>query len=254
MRRRGVIELNTIYNEDCLETMKRMPDGVVDLIISSPPYFNLRDYANWDTYESYLESVSDWFEEMTRVLKQGRHIAWNIQDNLPEPTKDGRHYHALMPDTVKIAQTHGLEWEVNIVWNKQNSTQLMMGSYPYPPTMIYAQMTESICIFRKPGKADLSSKNENSKLSREEWGSMIRNVWNIAPQTKSLHSAPFPLEIPKRLIKLHSFIGDTVYDPFMGSGTTAKACIDLSRNYIGSEISKEYCEIAENRLKQGVLL
>lgn len=84
------IQLNTIYNEDCLETMKRMPDGFVDFIVSSPPYFNLRDYANWDSYESHLESVENWFVEMFRVLKQGRHVAWNIQDNTPEPTKNGR--------------------------------------------------------------------------------------------------------------------------------------------------------------------
>lgn len=248
------IQLNTIYNEDCLETMRRMPDGFVDLIVSSPPYFNLRDYASWESYESYLQSVRLWFQEMTRVIKQGRHIIWNIQDNLPEPTKAGRHYHALMPDTIKIAQECGLEWETNIVWNKQNSTQLMMGSYPYPPTMIYAQINESICVFRKPGKADLAKKTEESKLSREEWSRYVRNVWTFSPQTKSDHPAPYPKELPSRAIKMHSFVGDTIYDPFMGSGTTAKACQELGRNYIGSEISKEYCEIAEKRLKQEVLL
>ena len=246
--------INQIVLGDCLETMKRMPDGFVDLTVTSPPYLNLREYSSWNTYDDYLKDVGKWLSELYRVTKEGRHLAWNIQDNLPEPSKGHRQYHALMPDTIKIAQQAGFEWEVNIVWNKQNSTQLMMGSYPYPPTMIYAQMTESICIFRKSGKADLSRKSDDSKLSREEWGSMIRNVWNITPQTKSLHSAPFPKEIPSRLIKLHSFEGDTVYDPFNGSGTTSVASQNLNRNYIGSEISKEYCEIAEERLRQETLL
>lgn len=248
------LKLNTIYNEDCLETMRRMPDGFVDLVVSSPPYFNLRDYANWETYESHLKSVNAWFAEMFRVLKQGRHIAWNIQDNTPEPTKNGRHYHALMPDTIKIAQKSGFEWERNIIWSKNNATQVMFGSYPYPPNMIYSTVTESICIFRKPGKTDLSNKSDESKVPQKEWNYLKNNLWTFTPQTKSSHPAPYPIELPTRAIKMHSFVGDTVYDPFMGSGTTAKACQDLNRNFIGSEISKEYCDIAEGRLKQGVLL
>lgn len=248
------LELNTIYNEDCLETMKRMPDGFVDLVVSSPPYFNLRDYANWETYESHLNSVSAWFSAMFRVLKQGRHIAWNIQDNTPEPTKNGRHYYALMPDTIKIAQNFGFEWDRNIIWSKNNATQVMFGSYPYPPNMIYSTVTESICIFRKPGKTDLSNKSDESKVPQKEWNYLKNNLWTFTPQTKSSHPAPYPIELPTRVIKMHSFVGDTVYDPFMGSGTTARACKDLNRNYIGSEISKEYCDIAEERLRQEVLV
>lgn len=234
---------------DCLEKMKEIPDNNIDLIITSPPYFNLKDYSQWAKYDDYLLDIAKCFKELKRILKQGRHIAWNIQDNIPNPSKVlGRRYYALMPDTIKIAQGFGFEWERNIIWNKNNATQVLFGSYPQPPNMIYSCVTESICIFRKPGKTDLSNKTEASKVLQKEWNVYKNNLWHMHPETHSTHPAPFPVELPSRLIKMHSFINDLVLDPYSGSATTAIACILLKRNFIGYEKSKIYLKTAENRI------
>tara|TARA_Y100001963_G_C6701512_1_gene409725 strand:- start:246 stop:989 length:744 start_codon:yes stop_codon:yes gene_type:complete len=237
------------FAEDELE---KLYDNSIDLTITSPPYFNLKRYDDWNvwnTYQEYLDWVEVILTNLHRVTKNGRFVCWNIQDNLPNPTKDGRKYYALMPDTIKIAQKCGFEWECNIIWNKSNATQIMLGSYPFPPTMIYRQVTESICIFRKFGKADLSNKNLTDKLDKQTWSDYTNIIWNIAPKTKSDHPAPFPEEIPKRLIKLHSFTGDVVLDPFVGSGTTCKVANDLDRRYIGFDSSEEYIDMTKERLK-----
>jgi site-specific DNA-methyltransferase (adenine-specific) len=116
--------------------------------------------------------------------------------------------------------------------------------------MIYRQTVESICIFRKFGKADLSNKKESDKLSKEEWKKYTKIVWDFSAQTKSKHPAPFPEELPKRLIKLHSFEGDVVLDPFVGSGTTCKVAKDLGRNYIGIDKEQKYIDIAKERFHE----
>jgi len=232
---------------DCVQVMSNMKNESIDLVVTSPPYFNLREYSHWNNYENYLDFIESVFNELSRILKNGRFVCWNIQDNLPNPTETGRKYFALMPDTVKIAQKFDFEWECNVLWNKQNATQIMLGSYPYPPTMIYRQITESICIFRKHGKADLSHKKESDKIDKETWANYTKIIWNISAQTKSYHPAPFPEEIPKRLITLHSFSGDIVFDPFVGSGTTCKVARELKRNSIGIEIHEPYYEIAKKR-------
>ena len=240
--------MNKITHGDCVEKLKDLSDCSIDLTVTSPPYLNLKEYSFWRTYDDYLSFIDSVFQELHRVTKQGRFVCWNVQDNVPNPTKDGRKYFALMPDTIKIAQKYGFEWECNVIWNKSNATQIMLGSYPYPPTMIYRQITESICIFRKFGKPDLSNKKSVDKLDRETWAKYTKIIWDIQPQTKSDHPAPFPEEIPKRLILLHSFTGDVVLDPFVGSGTTCKVAKDLGRNYMGIDVSYEYVCIANDRL------
>ena len=236
--------------------MKDISDNSIDLIISSPPYLNLRKYSFWNSYEDYLEFITKVFSELSRIIKDGRYVCWNIQDNIPNIEKGNRNFYALMPDTIKIAQSFGFGWENNIVWEKRNASQLMFGSYPFPPTIIYKQTTESICIFRKQGKADLSNKKESDKLSKEDWIEYTKCIWDIMPELnrkKIGHPAPFPKEIPERLIKLHSFIGDTILDPFAGSGTTGVSCKNLNRNYILIEKDDTYCGIIKNRLSQTTL-
>lgn len=242
--------MNKIIHCDCLsdQGFYSLGDESLDFIVSSPPYFNLREYAEWKTYNDHLVDVAHWFKEMFRVIKPGRHVCWNIQDNTPEPSKDGRHYHALMPDTVKLAIHSGFEWERNVYWNKRNATQVMFGSYPYPPTMVYSCVTETICIFRKPGDPDLSNKSEKSKLDKKEWNEYKNNLWTFPPQSASVkHPAPYPVELPARCIKMHSFVGDLVLDPFMGSGTTAVAAMQLDRKYLGFEKHEEYIKLSHKR-------
>jgi DNA modification methylase len=105
------MELNKIYNENCSVFLPKISDNFIDLVVTSPPYYNLRQYSCWNTYQEHIDDVKIWFTELERVLKPGGHICWNIQENIPEPSERGRHYYPLMPDTVKIGTELGLEWE-----------------------------------------------------------------------------------------------------------------------------------------------
>lgn len=136
----------------------------------------------------------------------------------------------------------------------------MFGSYPYPPTFLISHLHENILMFRKsPGHPIHPSKfKEESKITKQEWVEYTSSLWQFNPETRESrynngHPAPFPLELPKRIIKMWSFIQDVILDPFMGSGTTAVAAKELKRNYIGIETHSQYCKIAEERLAQGVL-
>lgn len=242
---------NNIYCGDTKEVLMSFDNNSIDLTITSPPYFNLRDYCSWPTYEDYMVDVSDWFKELFRVTKIGRHVCWNVQDTIPVPQKPyGRMTHALMPDSIRAAINSGFVWENNVIWLKNNVSTLMFGSYPYPPNLIYRNEIESILILRKPGRSDLSNKTEESKISKEEWIKYADIIWNITPESAKRigHPAPFPREIPKRLIKMHSFVNDIILDPFIGSGTTAVECISLNRRYVGIEKHESYIEIANKRI------
>lgn len=229
-----------ILNTDCLYGFKTLYSCMVDFILTSPPYFNLKEYSNWATYDDYIHFIHECIAQCYRVLKPGRHMLWNIQDNIPEPSKINRHYYPLMPDTINLAINRGFEWERNIVWVKNNATQIMFGSYPYSPNIIYSPVTESICVFRKPGKTDLDNKTDKSKIDQNLWNEYSRNVWNITPDVDSWHPAPFPKKLAEIAISFHSFIDDLVMDPFSGSGTTARVCNKLNRRFIGFESNYEY--------------
>jgi len=246
-----MLNLNNIYHLDCVDGMQQLDNNCIDLIITSPPYFNLRTYSFWTTYEQHMNFIEQVFQQCVRILKPGGHICWNIQDNLPEPRDDGRHYYPLMPDTVLIGIDNGLEWERNVIWNKNTATQKMFGSYPYPPTPIFMAVTESILVFKKPGKLEYSAEQkEQSKLSSDEWFTLTRNLWTFNTEKASAvgHSAPFPIDLPMNFIKLMSCVGGVVMDPFMGSGTTALACIKMNRNFVGFEYNEEYFKLCNKRI------
>lgn len=246
---------NKIILGDCVEQMRKLPDESIDLIVSSPPYYNLREYSQWKTYEDHLKDVEVWFKEMYRILKKGGHICWNVQENIPEPSRNGRNYYPLLPDTIKIAISNDLVWEKNVVWNKKNATQVLFGSYPYPPTPIFMDLVEYISVFRKKGKLSFTKEQKaECKVEKDRWFEISRNVWEIQPERASRigHPAPYPVEIPKRFIEVMTVKDSIVLDPFSGSGTTAVACIELGRNYIGIEQNSSYCEIAEKRIEKAI--
>ena len=242
-----------IYNQACEMVMAKIPTSSVDLIITSPPYWNQRAYSFWPKYVDYIQSVLDWIGECARVLKPGRHCFWVIPDKLPWPPRENgtkeRLYMPIYADTERIAAMNGLVCKFPIIWKKPHGTQKMFGSYPYPPTIIHTPMTERICVWRKPGKPDLSSKGDESRLTKEQWVQWAQDLWEIAPETHIDHPAPFPLEIPQRIITLWSFVGDTVLDPFMGSGTTGVACIHAGRRFIGIELDPSFYALASQRLE-----
>jgi site-specific DNA-methyltransferase (adenine-specific) len=129
-----------------------------------------------------------------------------------------------------------------------------MGSFPYPRNGIVKLDYEFILIFKKLGKPQKVSKQvkEQSKLSKEEWNQYFYGHWNFSGEKQNQHLAPFPEELPKRLIKMFSFVGDTILDPFLGSGTTSLAALSLSRNSIGYEINHEYRDTIQRRLRKNV--
>jgi len=244
-----------LYLGDCLEIMQTLDDNSIDLVITSPPYWNLKDYSFWKTYEEYLLDVDKCIFQIAKILKSGRHVFWNVQPWLPDKINGIRHHLPLSADTVRIAYKHELMLDCRIIWHKPNGrNQRMFGSYPYPPSILYTPNYEDILSFRKAGKADLGMKGEDSKISKKEWAEWTLPVWDIPIDYRKMgHPAQYPEEIPTRITKLHSFVGDTILDPFMGSGTTGVACVQTGRNFIGIEIEPKYFEIAEKRIASAQL-
>lgn len=252
--------IDKIIPGDCLDLMSLLPTESVDMVMTSPPYWNLRDYSYWSTYDEYLESVHKWFVQISRVVKRGRHVCWNIQPYLPSKLNKERYHIPISADTIKIAYEYGFMLERTVIWNKTNATcQRMFGSYPYPPTIIYTPKIEDIHIFKKLGKANLDNKNDLSKLTLEEWSLWTLPIWDMSigmdnkynnrKNGNHHHNATFPEELPKRCISLHSFVGDIILDPFIGTGTTAKVAKRLGRHFIGFEIDERSISIANSRIR-----
>ena len=246
---------NELFNCDCLELMKQIEPNKIQLTVTSPPYYNLKNYEDgfsfWKTYGDYLESNIKWFEELYRITRQGGYVCWNIQEAIPNPIDGERLDLPLLADIIKIATDIGFIWERNVYWNKNNSTQVYFGSYPKPGTPIFMCQTEVIIVFRKRGKCMCNNEErEKYQLSKERWFEITRNLWDIPPAKASErgHDAPFPHEIPKRFIEIMTVPSDFVFEPFAGSGTTLEVCRDLGRNCIASEISQKYFDKIVNRI------
>lgn len=252
-----MIELNTIYNEDCLETMKRMPDGFIDLTVTSPPYDNLR------TYNGYSFDFEPIARELYRITKNGGVVVWVVGDQTIKGSETGTSFKQAL---------YFKECGFNL-----HDTMIYTSDKPPLTHNRYEQAFEYMFVLSKGKPTSFNPLNRLAKKPGGKSGKFMHtadgqfttantikktptevlknNVWYYPTgHERNGHPAVFPLQLAKDHIITWSNENNLVYDPFMGSGTTAKACIDLSRNYIGSEISKEYCEIAENRLKQGVLL
>lgn len=219
-------EINTIYNEDCLETMKRMPDNFVDLVLTDPPYgMDYQSSRRTDKFAKIendvtLEWVEPFMREAYRVLKNDTHIYLFCND-------------FAISEFRKIMESVGFRAKRALVWVKNNHTSGDLEGD-------FANKTE-FCLFAHKGRRELAGKRDTNVLQFDRVSVME-------------HPTQKPKDLIAYLLQKSSNENDIVYDPFMGSGTTARACKDLGRNYIGSEISKEYCDIAEQRLRQGVLL
>jgi len=243
------------------EDMRELEDGSVQLVITSPPYFNAPfDYPDlFESYEAYLEKMRRVAREMWRVLQEGRIACIVCDDTLIE----GRKY-PVVADLTRIYMEEGFNYRDKIIWVKPEGyirisrRSGVVLQHPYPMYYYPDNIQETILIFQK-GKFDYKSvseeKRELSKLDVEEyqknkWYLTIWEITNVLPIKNRLEEgiAAFPEEIPYRLIKLFSYIGETILDPFMGSGTTNRVSAKLGRNSVGYEIDLELLEVVKAKM------
>jgi len=242
--------------------MEELKDESVQLIITSPPYWQLKDYGTGDqigfndSYEDYINNLSLVWKECYRVLQQGCRLCINIGDQFARSVYYGRY--KIIPireEIIKFCETIGFDYMGAIIWQKVTTCNTtggatIMGSFPYPRNGIIKLDYEFILIFKKlgiPPKVDRQIK-EQSKLTLEEWNEYFYGHWNFSGERQDKHLAMFPEELPRRLIKMFSFVGDTVLDPFLGSGTTCLSAKKLNRNTVGYEINENFLPIIKEKL------
>jgi len=240
------MEINKIYNNDCISGMKNIESNSVDLIITSPPYnlnINYADYNDSMKLEMYYNWCREWIVESFRILKDGGRFCLQIgafQSQLNEPS---------YATFTNIFQEIGFTFRELIIWNKnQIPKRTAWGSWMSPSNPRILPPFEMIINFHK-GSPKILEKG-TTDLTKEEFINWTNGLWVMAPESakKRNHPAPYPEEFAYRCIKMHSYIGALVLDPFNGSGTTTAVAKKLGRNYIGFDITEDYCKLAEVRL------
>lgn len=242
--------------------MNLLPDRSVHLVITSPPYWQLKDYGTdtqigfHESYESYINNLNLVWSECERVLHPGCRLCVNIGDQFARSVYYGRYkVIPIRTEIIKFCETIGFDYMGAVIWQKVTTTNTtggasIMGSFPYPRNGILKLDYEFILIFKKQGEAPRPTREqkEHSAMTKEEWNTYFSGHWNFGGAKQDGHIAMFPEELPRRLIKMFAFQGDTVLDPFMGSGTTNLAARNLGRHSVGYEINPEFIEIAEQKL------
>lgn len=236
-----------IYNEDFLDV--DIPEKSIDLVITSPPYnvgINYKDNDDNISYKEYLNWTEKWLFKVFKLLKDDGRFCLNIP---LDKNKGGKN--SVYADIVGIARNVGFNYQSTIVWNEQNiSRRTAWGSWlsasaPY----VIAPVEMIVLLYKKQWK---KKKKGVSDISKEEFIEWTNGLWTFSGESKKRigHPAPYPLELPKRCIKLFSYVGDTILDPFVGSGTTLISACKLKRKAIGVEISQEYFNLAINRIEK----
>ena len=243
-------------------SLREVPDRSIHLVVTSPPYWQLKDYENGgqigfnDSYEDYINNLNLVWSECSRVLHDGCRLCINIGDQFARSVYYGRY--KIIPirtEIIRFCETIGLDYMGAVIWQKVTTCNTtggatVMGSFPYPRNGILKLDYEFILVFKKQGtppKVSPSAK-EGSALTTEEWNAYFYGHWNFPGEKQVDHIAVFPEELPRRLIRMFSFVGETVLDPFLGSGTTTLAAMNLSRQSVGYEINAEYENIIRGRL------
>lgn len=238
-----------IFNEDILNIQSILKNSV-DLIVTSPPYnvnVHYNTHADNLNYEEYLEFSEKWIKKCYELVKDDGRFCLNIP---LDKNKGGQQ--SVGADLTTIAKKIGWKYHTTIIWNEGNiSRRTAWGSYmsasaPY----VIAPVEIILVLYKNYWKKTSGSKK--SDMTKSEFIQWTNGIWSFSGESKKRvgHPAPFPIELPKRCIKLFSFVGDTVLDPFLGSGTTLIACHLNNRKGIGADIDKEYCDLAIKRLKQ----
>lgn len=254
------LELNKIYNMDCVDGMRMLPDNFVDLTVTSPPYDNLR------TYNGFEWDFKSTAKELYRVMKLGGVVVWVVGDATVKGSETGTSFKQAL-----YFKECGFNIHDTMIWNK--------GSFSFPSQNCYHQVFEYMFVFSKgkpnslnfikdrknlyvgergaSGRKKDGTRNSGKSIVRDEYGKRF-NIWNYpiggGHCTKDKIAYAHPAIFPEQLVQDHiiswSNKNDVILDPFMGSGTTAKMALLNNRKYIGFEISKEYCDIAEQRIAE----
>ncbi len=242
--------------------MNLLPDKSVHLVITSPPYWQLKDYGSDEqigfneSYESYINNLNLVWKECHRVLHPGCRLCINIGDQFARSVYYGRYkVIPIRTEIIKFCETVGFDYMGAIIWQKVTTTNTtggatVMGSFPYPRNGILKLDYEFILIFKKLGNPPKPTAEQKklSAMTKDEWNDYFAGHWNFAGVKQNGHLAMFPEELPARLIKMFAFVGDTVLDPFLGSGTTSLAARNLGRNSVGYEINTEFISKIKEKL------
>jgi len=241
-------------------------DESIHLVLTSPPYWTLKRYrenpaqmGHIEDYEEFVEELSKTWKDCYRVLVPGGRLVCVVGDVCLSRRKFGRHVVVPLHAEIAVAcRKIGFDNLNPIIWYKiakatyevNNGTKFF--GKPYEPNAIIKNDIEFILMQRKPGgyRKPTMEQRQSSKISKKDYNAWFRQIWNIPGASTKNHPAPFPFELANRLIRMFSFCGDTVLDPFCGTGTTMLAAMKANRNSIGVEIEPEYCKMTLKRLQR----
>ena len=227
------------------ENMKELPDNSVHLMITSPPYNVSKEYDNDLSLKEYLQILENSFKETYRVLVNGGRACINVANLGRKP------YIPLSDYISQMMLNIGFNMRGEIIWNKAASASpsTAWGSWQSAANPILRDVHEYILVFSK-GDYKREKGNKENSISKEQFMEWTKSIWTMNAESARRigHPAPFPEELPFRLIQLYSFKGDIILDPFIGSGTTAVSAIKSDRKFVGYDISKEYIDLANRRI------
>lgn len=247
--------MHRVYFKDSRNMKKEVIDEEVHLVVTSPPYWNIKDYGNAkqigyrDSLPKYFRELNKVWSECIRSLKPGCRLCINIGDQYLRTDQNlGRPYqiiplHAMLVNSIMDNHKDKVFYLGSIIWNKISNTKTsggasVMGSYGFPRNGYVSYNYEYIAIFKKYGKVPKPSPEAKQKaaINLQEWRRLFTGIWKLTGAKQVGGIAIFPDELPKRLIRMFTYEGDTVLDPFLGSGTSTKVALELGRNSIGYEI------------------
>lgn len=264
MKNITVRTLHRLINGDARD-LSFLNDESVHLVVTSPPYWNLKRYqenpdqlGHIEEYETFLKELERVWKEIYRVLVPGGRLVCVVGDVCVSRKSFGRHLvFPLHADISVICRKIGLDNLNPIIWHKISNANFEVSNgckflgKPYEPNAIIKNDIEFILMQRKPGgyRKPTDEQRKLSKISKNDFDNWFRQIWNITGASTKKHPAPFPIELATRLVRMFSFYGDTVLDPFCGTGTTMIASLKHGRNSIGIDIEPEYCKMAARYLK-----
>lgn len=242
-----------------------LPDESVHLVVTSPPYWNLKRYqenpdqlGHIQDYEAFLGELDKVWRHVFRVLVPGGRLVCVVGDVCVARKRFGRHLvFPLHADICVLCRRIGFDNLNPIIWHKISnaSYEVSNGSKflgkPYEPNAIIKNDMEFILMQRKPGgyRKPTNGQRDESRINKKDFSEWFQQIWKITGASTKHHPAPFPMQLALRLVRMFSFAGDTVLDPFCGTGTTLVASLKNGRNSIGVEIEPEYCRMAARYLK-----